>query len=223
VTQSMICQWLIFSFFYISYSHICLLYPQQSGPTGDMNKVDASICNYVTKGPPDRVSCTHNPSAPAIYLDPSTTSLNVIFQKNVNHYNASQSGTQAYFEVTWIIENQVSNSYKFNDTNSASLSLIYVKLPITYTKSSTAYVHILYYAPYGNEIFVYHQCSNLVLFGVPVEKQLTGGQIFGILFGYFIVILATAGVTILIYTYKQQIIPESMRSLIGQKNDNENQ
>jgi len=132
-------------------AHVCLLNPEQRGGVNSgINQIASNEC-FQTTGP-----CGSFPQSPPMVFYGSGQNLTVIFQKNLNHWDASAPGN---FTINFSDGNSWHNLASMPDNNDASLTLFALNVTLPNTKSGKSMLQVIY-APNG-PAGPFYQCADI--------------------------------------------------------------
>jgi hypothetical protein len=136
-----------------SEAHLCLLFPPQRGPLGNINQPGSLTCFHLV-GPCGSAAA----SSPTIALR-SGASYNITFQKNINHFNSAQPGS---FVVSYSATAQSPSFQKLAvvpDTNAPALTLYSAGIALPRQSTSHGLLQVQYIT--NNGVGPFYQCSDI--------------------------------------------------------------
>jgi len=146
---------LVLAFVSVVSCHVCLIFPQQRGGFGDINKPASSSCFKIV-GP-----CGDNvPADPEIEFF-AGHSYNITFQKNLNHWNSTDPG---YFSVSYGhgINPHFSTLAKVTDTNTPPLTLYTTQITLPKIDDDHGIIRVQYISN-SVGVPIFYQCADVKL------------------------------------------------------------
>eukprot|EP01121_Diplochlamys_sp_Union-15-3_P016902 TRINITY_DN584_c0_g1_i2.p1 TRINITY_DN584_c0_g1~~TRINITY_DN584_c0_g1_i2.p1 ORF type:complete len:165 (-),score=36.96 TRINITY_DN584_c0_g1_i2:59-520(-) len=144
----------LLAFVSLSFAHVCLLFPPQRGTANNLNTAGSVDCGLFT------APCGGRPQQTPDILLPAGGNVTIVFQKNLNHYQANNPGK---FRITYEKPGQ-HGSFKLlkeiPDTDSPSLTLYSETVTLPTTPSDHALIGVQYISNGPPE---FYQCSDIVL------------------------------------------------------------
>eukprot|EP01113_Clastostelium_recurvatum_P012696 TRINITY_DN165_c0_g2_i1.p1 TRINITY_DN165_c0_g2~~TRINITY_DN165_c0_g2_i1.p1 ORF type:complete len:166 (+),score=29.79 TRINITY_DN165_c0_g2_i1:52-549(+) len=132
--------------------HLCLIYPMQRTPVGDLNKAGSPYCYFQT-GP-----CGTTVGAKPTQEFVIGSNLTVVFQKNANHYNSTNPGR---WQLNFQTGNEYFSIYDFPDDNSPDLS--WYSLPLAIPSDWTPQAGVLQVVYQTNTVGSFYQCADVAI------------------------------------------------------------
>ncbi|KAJ8302613.1 hypothetical protein KUTeg_019009 [Tegillarca granosa] len=143
-------------------SHLCLLNPVQRGPVDDISTPGSQNCYFVA-GP-----CGGQKAHPgARTILPAKSSLNVIFQKNLDHYNSTNPG---YFQINiGQDERHMREVMRMNDTSDGSghIYTTQVTLPPNLNQGDGYILQMTYVS--NTVPITFYQCADILVLTMMIK------------------------------------------------------
>ncbi|XP_065191965.1 uncharacterized protein LOC135823061 [Sycon ciliatum] len=136
-----------------AYSHLCLINPHQRGSAASINKPGADDCGLTT-GP-----CGGRHGGQPMVAVPSGETVNITFQKNLNHFNAEKPG---HFAFAFGTEQKLEAIGMTPDTNTSSPWLYEFPIDVPKVeKRETGVLQVTYVTSNPNAPAVFYQCADV--------------------------------------------------------------
>lgn len=137
-------------------AHLCMLNPIQRGPVDDISKPGSQNC-YIVSGP-----CGGQKAHPgARTILPAGSNLNVIFQKNLDHWNSTHPG---YFQINiGQDEKHMREVMRLNDTSDGSghIYTTQVTLPGNLNQGDGYVIQMTYVS--NTVPITFYQCADILV------------------------------------------------------------